>query len=137
DGQYGGGVVPVDLFGRNAVTDALVRKCRRGGLFVQRHRDRVLVVLHEEHHRDSADRGEVQRLVEVALTGATVAGESHDDVPVTPATQGSSHTDGVGQLRRQRGALRSDPHRVWIVATVPSSPQQFEHFGGLHPVCDQ
>src|SRR5699024_7744582 len=44
-GQHRGGVVAVDLFGGDAVPDALVRQGRRGGLFVQRYRDRVLVVL--------------------------------------------------------------------------------------------
>src|SRR5699024_203740 len=81
-GQHRGGVVAVDLFGGDAVTDALVRQGRRGGLFVQRYRDRVLVVLDQEHDRHVADRGEVQRLVEITLAGAAVSGESHDDVPV-------------------------------------------------------
>src|SRR2546426_7002840 len=42
-------------------------------LLLQRHRDRPLVVLADEHHGHVPDPGEVHRFVEVALGRCTVA----------------------------------------------------------------
>jgi len=45
-----------------------------------RHRDRVLVVLHEEDHRRVEDGGEVEGLADVALAGGPVAEADEDDL---------------------------------------------------------
>ena len=50
-----------------------------GGLVLDRHRDRVAVVLDQEHHRQPPEAGAVQRLPELALAGRAVAAADQRD----------------------------------------------------------
>src|ERR671913_64290 len=69
-----------------------------GHLLGQRHRDRPLVVLAEEHHRGAVHGGEVERLADVALAGGAVAevGDGADLGPVPLGADGVA--DGVQGL---------------------------------------
>ena len=66
------------------------RDAAAGGLHLDRHRDRVAVVLDQVEHRQLQVAGRVQALPELALGGGAVAGRAVDDL--------------VGGERRRRGA---------------------------------
>src|SRR5690606_40678396 len=89
-------VVSVDLLPRHPVGGSSSNDGTTGGRAVHRHRHPVLVVLAHEHHRQIPDRGQVQRFVEGAFVGGSVAEEAGDDAvaPLHPLTEGGSGGDG-------------------------------------------
>ena len=125
-GEHGHGVVAIDLLRGDAVTDSLVSQRRSGGLLGQRHADGVLVVLDEEHDRGLEHGREVERLVEVALTGGAVADERHRDGRAAPALLAVRESGGVNQLGCQRCALGRRPCRHRVVAAVAESTRHLE-----------
>ena len=82
----------------------------RGGLTVDRRRDRPAVVDAEQDHRGADDAGEVGGLVEVALGGGAVAevAEHHPVLATQPHPPGEP--DGVGDLCGDRDLGREDVH---------------------------
>ena len=123
-------VVAVDAHAGQAVADGLVRQVCRVRLLVQRHGDRVLVVLHQEHHRSLVDGGAVAGLVEVALAGGAVAEEAQGDARVPGQFRGEPEADGVRALGGQRRALRHGAPLLGVVAAVPGAAQQGERVDG-------
>ena len=122
-GEQRGHVVAVDPLAGHAVADALVRQRRRDGLAGQRHGDRVLVVLHEEDDRRVEDRGEVERLVEVALAGGAVAAHRHHDGVLALEPRRVRDPDGVRCSWVASGvACGRDLVLVGVVAASASRP---------------
>src|SRR5437899_1419826 len=93
-------VVAVHLDPRQAVGERLLGDRLRVALLLERHRDRPLVVLADEHDRHVPDPREVQGLVEVALAGGTVAEVCHDDRVVAAVLGRVGQAYRVGELRR-------------------------------------
>jgi hypothetical protein len=140
---HGERVVAIDETPGDAVADGLVRERRRGGLSGQWHRDRVAVVLDEEHDRGAEHAGEVQRLVEVALAGRAVADEREgDQVLGRRRARGGAQPGGVGEphgmrgLGGQRRRKGRDPVLVGVVAAVGVPPHLGERVDGPHAACD-
>src|SRR5699024_9018939 len=131
DGQYGGDVVAVDPFAVDAVPDALVCQGGCGALFGQRHGDRVLVVLYEEHHGCPEHSGEVQGFVEISLAGGTVAAQGHGHGLFTAQAGCVCDADGVQQLCGERGGLGRDLVGVGVVPGVPITFEEGEYLDGI------
>lgn len=70
-------VVAVHLFAGEAGTHRFLRQGRRAALDAPRHRDRPLVVVDHEEHRQLPGARHVQRLEEIALAGGAVAAGGH------------------------------------------------------------
>src|SRR5262245_20018621 len=110
-------VVAVHLDAGQPVGERLLGDRARVGLLLQRHRDRPLVVLADEHHRHVPDPGEVHGLVKVALGGRAVAEVGHDDGVVAAVLSGIGQAHRVRQLRRHRDRDR----QVVLVVRGPSA----------------
>src|SRR3990167_8647117 len=80
----GDDVVAVDLLAGKTGTYGLLRQCRRAALNAPRHRDRPLVIVDHEDHRQLPGAGDVERLEEVALAGRAIAAGGDGD-PVLAA----------------------------------------------------
>lgn len=134
--MHGQRVVAVDQAARHPVADGLVGQRRGGGLLGERHRDGEAVVLYEEDDRGLPHRGEVQRLVEVALAGAAVAHQGERDHVVALEAGGVREAHGMRQLGRERGAEGRDAVLSRVVAGVPVAAQQGEGLDGVEAAGD-
>src|SRR5215813_8707802 len=97
DGKH---VVAVDLDARETVGGGLLGDGARVGLLLDRHGDRPLVVLAEEHHGTVPHPGEVGRLVEVALGSGAVAEVRHDHRVLAAVLDPVGDAHGVRELGR-------------------------------------
>ena len=95
-------VVPVHDDARHPVAQAAVGEVAAGVLLVRRGGEPPLVVLDHEQHRQLPHRGQVERLVEVALARGPVAGERRRHPPLAL------------ELGRERQAAGHRQHRAEV-----------------------
>lgn len=81
-------------------------------------------------------RGEVHRLVEVALAGRTVAAEGEHHGVLAPMLRGLGEADRMQQLRGERRGLWGDAMRAHVVPRVPVALEEDHGVGGLDPASD-
>ena len=105
-GPHGDHVVAVDLLAGEARGHRLLRQRLGGGLRRARHGDRPLVVVDDEHDRQSPDAGEVHGLVDVALGAGTVAEDADRHARLVPELERERRADRVGRLGADRHADR-------------------------------
>ena len=99
---HGHDVVAVDLLAVDAGRNGLLGQRHRRGLGRPGHRDGPLVVVDDEHDRQPADAGQVERLGDVALGGRPVAQDAHGDTGLTTELEGHRHPCRVRRLGTHR-----------------------------------
>ena len=112
------GGYPVRLGGQVNVLAAGVGQLHVGAHAVQ-------VVFQEEDHRQPPERGEIERLVELALVDCAVAEEAHRDPPVAAVLAGKGETRRDGQLAADDGVaaheIRLRVEKVHRAALSPAA----------------
>src|SRR6267143_3958831 len=96
---HGEHVVPVHLDPWQAVGERLLGDRLRVRLLLERHRDRPLVVLADEHDGHMPDAREVERFVAIALAGGAVAEVRHHHRVLAAILRGVGEADRVRELR--------------------------------------
>ena len=132
DGEH---VVAVDAQAREAeAVGALVE--RDAGLALERLADRPLVVLAEEHDRRVVDRGEDERLVDVALARRAVAEVGDDRRVGAVALDAHRVADGVQALVADDDRVEREVVLVRVPAAVADAaeePEQLQRLDAARP----
>ena len=115
--ESGKHVVAVDAHARHAVGGGALGN-RHAALSLHRHRDRPLVVLHEEDHRGGEGSGEHHRLVDVTGAGGSVAEAGQDGVVGAVALDTHGVADGVEGMRADDDGEDTQADAVRIPAGV-------------------
>src|SRR5215467_3970423 len=105
-GAHRDDVVAIHLLAGKARGDRLLRQRLRRRLQLQRHRDRPLIVVGDEHHGQLVHAGEVHRLPHVALRGSAVAEEAHRDARLLSELERVGDAGGVRRLGSDWDAIR-------------------------------
>src|SRR5215510_6757801 len=105
-GAHRDDVVAVHLLAGKARGNCLLRQRLGRCLQLQRHGDRPLIVVGDEHHGQLVYAGEVHRLPHVALGGGAVAEEAHRDARLLSELERVGDAGGVRRLGSDGDAIR-------------------------------
>ncbi len=102
----------VDRLGRNAVDLAELPDLGLGQRPLERGPHGVSVVLADPDHRQLPERGEVHRLVELALGDRAVAEVAHADLIATLVVDGEPDAGGQGKMGADDGVAAEEVHTL-------------------------
>src|SRR5690554_3991041 len=91
-------IIAIHLLPGNTRRQRLVRQGRRGGLQTARYRNRPLVVVDHEYHRQLPHPGQVQTFEKIALAGGAIPAGGDGDPGLLTDTEGGGHTTGMAGL---------------------------------------
>jgi hypothetical protein len=133
DEMAGDDVVAVDPNARHPVADRLVGQRRRPVLVALRGGDCPSVVLHVDDAGRLLHRGEVQRLVDVALARRSVADERHGDAVVAEPARCHGGADGVERVGSDGDGDRCDAPLDEAEPAVPRAAPREPYPAGVDP----
>ncbi len=129
----GDDVVAVDLLAGKARRDGFLRQGLRPALRRARHRDRPLVVGDDEHGRQLHSAREIDRLVEVALRGGSIAKTADGNTLLIPQFHRQGHADRMERLAADGNADREIPRRSGTSAAPLVAAPVEQDLGGRYP----
>src|SRR3989442_1814616 len=125
-------VVAVDLPALDTGGDSFLCQRLRRTLHAAGHRDRPLVVVDDQYHRDLPHAGHVQAFVEIAAGCSTVAQQAHRGARLAPQPEGVGRPHRMADLGRDRHAVGQVVPRTRETAAALIAAPVEQAFGHRH-----